>query len=191
MIAGLARFTTHALAVQLTQMLTNYTSATGTMVPVAVRRAFAPDAPALPEVTVEASPPSELLKNIFGQAGGVDAQGNRYYQLIAEDIRCNLGVRAATPAERDDLFDFIVASLLLGINVSTARQWSEELFTTSGLMVEGVTGTMFAPEMPTDQGQVFTATTTLMLTASVSVSILTTPIATFQVVPNANLQLMF
>lgn len=187
-IVGLAHWTTEALAAQIENMVAGYASASGAALPVLVRRAFSPDPPQLPEVYLEGRP-GAIGGNLVGDSGVVDGAGNVYHHLYEEDALCEIGVRAKLPAERDDLLDLIVANLLLTTNPASGRRWKEELYTVSGLLPTRCDPPQFAPEQTTMFGQVYGATILLHLLVDVAFSVLTTPVASLTVVPNANLVL--
>ena len=100
---------------------------------------------------------------------------------------CDIGIRARLPSERDDLFDLIYANLRLAIHASTGRQYREELWTNSGLLVQRFTGTQFAPAETTMFGQIYEATTTVLLYTAFSVSVVTTPVLSVTFAPTATL----
>lgn len=187
-VFGLAHWTTKALAVQITNMVAGYTSATGNALPVAVRRAFAPEPEQLPEVYLEGRP-GAIGDNLIGDSGIVDSGGNVYHHLYEEDALCEIGVRARLPAERDDLLDLIVSNLLLTTNPASGRRWKEELYTVSGLLPLRFDPPQFAPEQTTMFGQISGAMITLHMLVDVAFSVSTTPVLSLTVVPNADLVL--
>jgi hypothetical protein len=187
MLANLTHWCTNQIAAQLDIILAGHLSPSGAAQPVAVVREFTPEPAVLPEVYVQARIPQDDGQDLLGQGSYLDASGNQFYQVLLNEMPCDIGIRAKEPAERDDLFDLIYASLRLAIHASSGRQYREELWTNSGLLVKRFTGTQFAPTETTMFGQIEEATTTVLLYTEFSVSIVTTPVVSVTFVPTATL----
>jgi hypothetical protein len=187
MLANLTHWCTNQIAAQLDIILAGHLSPSGAAQPVAVVREFTPEPAVLPEVYVQARIPQDDGGDLIGQGQGFDATGRQFYRVLLDQMPCDIGIRAKLAAERDDLFDLIYASLRLAIHASSGRQYREELWTNSGILVKRFTGTQFAPAETTMFGQIEEATTTMLLYTEFSVSVVTTPVVSVTFAPTATL----
>jgi hypothetical protein len=189
MLASLTHWCTYQIAAQLDTILAGHLSPSGAAQPVTVVREFTTEPAVLPEVYVQARIPQDDGQDLLGQGSYLDASGNQFYQVLLSELPCDIGIRAKLSTERDDLFDLIYANLRLAIHAATGRQYREELWTNSGLLVQRFTGTQFAPAETTMFGQIYEATTTVLLYTAFSVSVVTTPVLSVTFAPTATLQL--
>jgi hypothetical protein len=136
MLASLTHWCTYQIAAQLDTILAGHLSPSGAAQPVTVVREFTTEPAVLPEVYVQARIPQDDGQDLLGQGSYLDASGNQFYQVLLSELPCDIGIRAKLSTERDDLFDLIYANLRLAIHAATGRQYREELWTNSGLLVQ-------------------------------------------------------
>lgn len=156
MIGGLSRFVTDNFIIILQNILLNYTSEFGYPMPVAVRRAYNYDPITLPEIWVESEISMNVPSNLIGASSG-DLGVN--YAAVIEEFRCPFGVMTKLPVERDDLYDFIMASLTVGVDASssTKRSWQNELFGICGIQFRSIDNTQYGSTHTTRYGDIFEA----------------------------------
>ena len=171
MVGGLSRFVTDNFIIIMQNILLNYTSEFNYPVPVAVRRAYNYDPITLPEIWVESEISNDVPVNLIGNSAG-DLGVN--YTVIIEDFHCPFGVMTKLPVERDDLYDFILASLLVGVDntSSTKASWQSELFGVSGIQVKGVQNTQFGSTHTSRYGDIFEARGDIICSTTIETNVI-------------------
>lgn len=167
MIAQLTDYCSDVLAYTINKWASVYVTDSGKTILVRTTEGYTDQPMVLPEIFVWTPLPRDFRTNLIGGSSSYDPTLGIGRAIVQEDVRVHFGIRASSHVERSRLIDLLALNLTLGVDPATQNRFAQDLWSTFGLNVYGISDCMGAESDTSAWGRVYEFTGMIDLTAEV------------------------